>query len=200
MARAAAALVALVCWAGIGIQFRATLGLGYSVPETAWVLVRYFTILSNLGAAIAFSAIALGRRLQPALIGGIVLAMMLVGVVYATLLRGLLELSGGALLADALLHKAAPLLVPLWWLAFAPKGRLEWRHAALWTLYPALYLAYALSRGGAEGKYAYPFLDIAALGWAEVAVNCFAIALLFVIAGLALVWLDRKLGAPRSAT
>jgi hypothetical protein len=200
MARAAAALVALVCWAGIGIQFRATLGLGYSVPETAWVLVRYFTILSNLGAAIAFSAIALGRRLQPALIGGIVLAMMLVGVVYATLLRGLLELSGGALLADALLHKAAPLLVPLWWLAFAPKGRLQWRNAALWTLYPALYLAYALARGGAEGKYAYPFLDIAALGGGGVAVNCLVIALLFVIAGLALVWLDRKLGAPRSAT
>jgi hypothetical protein len=36
---------------------------------------------------------------------------MLVGIVYWLLLRGLLELSGGALMADALLHTVVPILV-----------------------------------------------------------------------------------------
>ena len=193
MARAAAAFIALVAWIGLAVQFRATLASGYSAAETAWILVRFFTVLTNLAVAVTMTLLALGKRLSPGWLGGVTLAILLVGVVYMTLLRGLLDLSGGALLADTLLHKVTPLLVPAWWLLFAAKGRLQWRDPALWALFPLAYFPYALVRGAVEGKYAYPFIDVAALGWPAVALNAALIAAGFLVAGLALVALDRAL-------
>jgi hypothetical protein len=199
MARLAAAIVALVAWAGLGIQFQATLASGFSVGETLWILLRFFTILTNIAVAVTMTLLALDKRVSPSWLGGLTLAILLVGVVYMTLLRGLLELSGGALLADTLLHKVTPVLVAFWWLAFAEKGRLEWRDALLWAIYPLLYLPYALTRGAAEGIYAYPFINVADLGWGGVLVACSTIAIAFVIVGLGLVALDRKLGVTRAA-
>ena len=197
MARVAAALIALIAWAGLAIQFNATHSAGHSVAETLWILLRFFTVLTNFILAVAMTAVALGKRLAPSLIAGITLAIVLVGIVYMTLLRGLIDLSGGALLADALLHKVTPSLVPLWWLAFAPKGQLRWRDPLLWALYPLAYFPYALARGSAEAKYAYPFIDVSALGWTTVAINAVMIAAGFVLAGMLIVALDRQLGRGR---
>ncbi len=66
-----------------------------------------------------------------------------------------------------------------------------------WSLYPLAYFSYALARGGIEAKYAYPFIDVAQLGLAVVVLNAAAIAGLFVLAGFALVALDRFLGGVR---
>lgn len=195
MPRIFAALVALVAWTGIAVQFQATHASGYSVAETLWVLVRYFTILTNFIVALVMTVVALGRRQPPSLIGGVLVAIVLVGIVYITLLRGLLELSGGALLADTILHCVTPLLVLAWWLLFASKGQLRWRDPAIWALYPLAYLSYALARGAAEDKYAYPFLDVVGLGWPAVALNAVLMAAGFLVAGGALVALDRRLGA-----
>lgn len=198
MARGAALAVALVAWFGLGVQAHATYGqVGGDVAQTAWVLLRYFTILTNIGVAVVFSMLAMGRKVSAPLLGGLVLAILLVGVVYMALLRGLLELSGGALLADTLLHKVTPVLVTLWWLAFAPKRRLQWKHPLRWALFPLAYLPYALIRGKAEGLYAYPFINLDRLGTAAVTFNAVAIAAAFLVAGLALVALDRIL--PRKA-
>ena len=194
IARLAAAFIAMVAWIGFAVQFNATYAAGYSISETLWILVRFFTILTNLAVAVAMTAIALGATLRPSLLGGLTLAIVLVGTVYMTLLRGLLELSGGALLADMLLHKVTPVLVPLWWLAFVPKGKLRWRNPGLWALYPLAYFPYALARGAAEGVYAYPFINVVKLGWPAVLLNAVAIAAAFLVAGLVLVALDRQLG------
>lgn len=193
--RAAAGAIAMVGWVGLAVQFGATFEHTGSLAGTAWILLRYFTILTNLLAAFVLTGIACGRSeyASPAMLGGVTLAVVLVGIVYNLLLRGLLELSGGARLANLLLHDAVPVLVPLFWLAFAPKGRLHIRDGLLWTLYPGAYLAYALARGAAEDKYAYPFMDVGAIGWAQVAINAFVILLGFLAAILALVWLDRLL-------
>lgn len=194
LTRLAAGAVAAVAWTGLAVQFVATLETTGTLPETLWVLLRYFTILANLAVALLFSAIALGRRPSPSLIAGTVLAILLVGIVAILLLRGLLDLSGGAALADTLLHKVTPILVPLWWLAFAAKGRLTLHDPWRWAIFPALYLPYALARGLAGDLYAYPFINIARLGWGQVIINAVAIAIGFVMAGYALVWLDRKIG------
>lgn len=193
MAKGAALVIAVIAWLGLGVQAHATYGQVGDVAATLWVLLRYFTILTNLGVAIGFSALAMGRKLSPALLGGLVLAILLVGLVYLTLLRGLLDLSGGARLADTLLHYVTPALVPLWWLAFAPKRRLQWKHPLRWALFPLLYLPYALIRGKVEGRYAYPFLNLDQLGAAAVTFNAVAIAAAFLLSGLALVALDRVL-------
>ena len=193
MAKGAALVIAVIAWLGLGVQAHATHGQVGDVAATLWVLLRYFTILTNLGVAIGFSALAMGRKLSPALLGGLVLAILLVGLVYLTLLRGLLDLSGGARLADTLLHYVTPALVPLWWLAFAPKRRLQWKHPLRWALFPLLYLPYALIRGKVEGRYAYPFLNLDQLGAAAVTFNAVAIAAAFLLSGLTLVALDRVL-------
>ena len=120
---------------------------------------------------------------------------MLVGIVYNLLLRGLLELSGGAKLADHLLHEVVPLLVPLFWLFLAPKGRLTGRDAVWWAAHPLAYLIYALVRGAVDGKYPYPFLNVAKLGGLQVAINCLLIGIGFLVASYGFVWLDRRLAA-----
>jgi hypothetical protein len=193
--RIAAAAIALVGWFALAVQFRATFGQTGSVAETLWILLRYFTVLTNVLVAVVMTGIVLGRPrfAAPAILGFVTFAIMLVGVVYMTLLRGLVELSGGALLADTLLHKVVPVLVPAFWLLFGPKGGLRWRDPAVWSIYPIAYFAYALARGAIEGRYAYPFIDLGALGAAQVALNAALIAAAFFLAGMAVVWLDGAL-------
>lgn len=190
--RIGAAIVALTALAGLTIQYRVTLAQTGSVTETLWVLLRFFTILTNGVVALTFAAVAIGRRVTPRWMGGVLLAILLVGIVAATLLRGLLTLRGDALLADTLLHKVTPLLALLWWIAFARKGKFGRRDPWIWALYPATYLPYALLRGMAEGIYAYPFINVAKLGIGQVATNALLIATGFVLAGYALVWIDRR--------
>lgn len=193
--RGAAGLVGAVAWTGLAIQLAASTDLAGSAGAAIWAMLRYFTILTNLIVALLFTAIAFGRPFKrlPFLLGGATLAMLLVGIVYALLLRGLLELSGGARLADLLLHTATPILVPLYWLAFAPKGGLARHDPWLWALYPLAYFIYALARGAAEGRYAYPFLDAGRLAPMEIALNAVVMAAGFLLAGYALLWLDRRL-------
>jgi hypothetical protein len=191
--RLAAAGVAAVAWVGLSVQFAATLGKSQSLGETLWVLLRFFTVTTNILVALLFTALALGRAVSPRKTGGVVLAIVLVGVTYMLLLRGLLDLSGGDKLADTLLHKVTPLLVPLWWIAFARKGGLTWSDPPVWAIYPALYLPYALARGLSGDIYAYPFINLRKLGWGEVGLNCVVIAAGFMAAGYALVWIDRAM-------
>jgi hypothetical protein len=47
-------------------------------------------------------------------------------------------------------------------------------------------------RGGATGRYAYPFLNVVTLGWAQTAVNAVCIAVGFLLAGLTVVWIDHR--------
>jgi hypothetical protein len=201
MPRLAAALVALVCWVGLAVQFRASYAGQHDLVATLWVLLRFFTVITNLLLAIVMTAVALGRRASPFLLGGVTLAILLVGAVYMTLLRGLIELSGGALLADLLLHKVAPLAMAGWWLLFAPRAKLRWRAPWWWALYPLAYFGYAVARGLGGDKYPYPFMDVGRLGWPQTLLNAAGIAMAFLVAGFALVWIDswRPLGSRRNS-
>ena len=200
MLRVAAGAVALICWAGLAIRFAATHGQ-YDAAETVWILLRYFTVITNLLVAIAMSAVALGKRLSPFILGGLTLAILLVGVVYALVLQGLTHLSGGAVWADILLHNVSPPAMALWWLFFAPRGRLRWNAPALWAVYPLLYFAYAILRAFHGDKYPYPFMDVGKLGWTQTLLNVGGIAMAFLIAGALLVWIDgwRPLGSRRGS-
>lgn len=194
-ARSSAGLIAAIAWIGIAIHFHALRGDGMSLAATLWTLLRFFTITTNLLVALLFTWLALGGRpvRRPKLLVSIALAILLVGVVYELLLSGLVDLTAGSATADVLLHRLTQLLVPLFWLAFVPKGHLGRRDPFLWTLYPLAYLGYALARGAAEGRYAYPFIDVARNGWPTVAFTCLIIAAGFVLAGWLLVAIDRAL-------
>jgi hypothetical protein len=201
MRNAAAALVAIVCWAGLAIQFAATYGAHHDLVAAVWILLRFFTITTNLLVAVSMTWVAIGRKVSAKVLGGLTLAILLVGIIYWLLLHGLHPLSGPALVANVLLHDASPVLMGLWWLLFAPRAKLRWNAPIWWAAYPLAYLAYVLARGQMDGRYPYPFLDVGRLGWLQTALNVGGIALGFVLAGFALVWIDswRPLGSSRSS-
>jgi hypothetical protein len=200
MPKLGAAIVAIVCWAGLAIQFSASYANHADIISTLWSLGRFFTILTNLIVAVTMTWVAVGKKVSANFLGGVTLAILLVGVVYVTLLQGLHVLSGAHLLADTLLHKVSPVLTVLWWLFFAPRAKLRWSAAVWWIAYPLAYLVYVLARGQLDHKYPYPFLDVAKIGWTQTALNIGGISLGFVLAGLLLVWIDswRPLGSKGS--
>lgn len=198
--RTTAALIASVAWTGLIVQFVLTYAQSSSVLLTLWIIGEYFTILTNLLVAVVFTGVAFGRRsfYKGWLLAGTMLSIALVGVVYALLLRGALADAGGSALVDTLLHDATPILVTLYWIVFVRKGTLRWPHPLLWSIYPLAYLAYAVARGMATGKYAYPFLDVPVIGWPRMAGNAAAIAAAFLAVAYAVVWIDRSIATQRA--
>lgn len=126
------------------------------------------------------------------------LAIVLVGVVFNLLLGGLTHAGLWDWLGDRIHHVVMPLLVPLWRLTYAPKGRFGWSDPLRWALFPLVYAACIFLRVGLEtpgGGIAYPcfFMDADRLGYAAAVANMAAIALGFVLTGLGVVWLDHRL-------
>jgi hypothetical protein len=194
--RIAALLIASMAWIGVAIYFAVLTSQGEGVLTAVWKLLGYFTITTNLVVAVVFSGIAAGsaKFAHPWIVGGSCLSILLVGVVYGLLLHGLVDLSGGSVTANLLLHVLTPLLVPLFWALFVSKGALKLRDIFLWALYPLVYLFYALLRGQFTGHYAYPFINVAQYGWTRVAANAAMIALAYLAASWLFVKIDRQLG------
>ena len=199
MHRLAAALVALAAWAGLAVQFAATFSQTGSLVGTLWILLRFFTVITNLLVAVTMTRVATGRRISPSLLAGLTLAIIFVGIIYATLLHGLVALSGLALVADVLLHYVVPIAMAVYWLAFAPKIGLAWRDAALWCVYPLAYLFYVVLRGSVDGRYPYPFIDVTTLGYGRIVLNSLMLLVAYLLAGLTLVALGRAMAFRRGA-
>lgn len=198
-ARAAAGVIAFIGLVGLSVQLSAVIDQVGSAAGAIWVMLRFFTILTNVIAAAMFTGIAFG---QPAfrsqsLLGLMTLSILFVGAVYVLLLRGLVELSGGAATANLILHYLVPGLALLFWLLFAPKGTLKWRDPVLWAIYPLAYFAYALVRGASDGKYPYPFMDIPKVGWTSAVTTVAIILVAYLLIGTVFVWLGRLLDPTR---
>ncbi len=191
--RILAAVVAAAAWIGLAVQLAVLLRTN-SFAQSLWMLLAYFTILTNILVAVVFTGIAAtrGRLHSYSLVAFTMLSILLVAVVNALLLWGAVELSGLSLLADRLLHVVTPALVLLFWIVAAPKGGLTWRDPLLWAIYPLAYLAYALARGVATHRYAYPFLNAAALGWPRTTLNAVLIGAAFIACSYAVVWIDQR--------
>ena len=194
MERLAAAIIALTAWTGLAIQLDASIAMSGSASEAIWVMVRYFTILTNLAVALVMTAAAfdLKRIATPLALGGVTTSIILVGVVFALLLRGMVELSGGAAVADALNHRVTPLLMTVYWLIVERKRALPSAAPLLWTLPPLVYFPYAMIRGRIEGIYAYPFLDIHSIGWGGVLLHALAMGAGLLLLGYAMLAVNRQ--------
>lgn len=195
-ARIAALLVGLIAFAALSIRFSVSLEQTGSVQSAVWTMLRFFTIIGNLLTVILLFGVALGIRAasQPRHLAGLMLLMGLIGIVYALLLRTTENLVGPAGTANLLLHYIAPPAVALYWLIFAPKGRLSYTDPLRWALLPVAYLAYAIGRAQLDGQYPYPFLDVARHGWMHVGLTTSMIAAAFILVGVVIVGIDRRLG------
>jgi hypothetical protein len=187
-ARFAAFLVALVALVALATQLVLSTEHNGGILPALWILVRYFTILTNLLVAVTFSAMALsGRAPGAGWLTGLTLWILIVGIVYHALLARLFHPVGIDWWTDQGLHTADPLLAALWWLIFAPKHGLGLKHAVWWLGWPLAYVAYALIRSPLEGIYPYFFIDVSALGPARVALNSAGLTFAFFVGGLAMV-------------
>jgi hypothetical protein len=178
-ARAVAMVGALVGWAALLLQFGLLMASFRAEGGTAlggiWRFFGFFTILSNILAAIVLTHAALKPRAATGLTDppvelAVTTAMALVGIVYAVVLRALWEPQGWQKLADVALHDAMPIIVVLFFL-LRGHGALRWRDAITALTIPVGYGLYALARGAIDGWYAYPFLDAGKLSAVQMAVN-----------------------------
>ncbi|MEG2390986.1 MAG: Pr6Pr family membrane protein [Pseudomonas sp.] len=194
-------LAATLGWAGLSIQlyliFIARLSVEASLLGGLVSFFSYFTVLTNTLVATVLTCAVTPREsaarrwfLQPWVSSGVTVSIVVVGLAYSLLLRHLWHPEGWQFIADELLHDVMPLVFLGYWWFCVPKGTLRLWHLPVWLIYPLVYFAYALLRGNLLGAYAYPFIDVAVLGYPQVFINAGGILAGFVGIGLAMIGLD----------
>ena len=209
-ARTVAPLSAVVAWFGVVLQLYLSLRLaslnGKSPVAGLVIYLGYFTVLTNILVATALTApllapaSAVGRFFKrPVVVSGVAASIALVAIAYHLLLRHVWNPQGLQWLADVVLHYVVPGLFLLYWWLSVPAGSLRWTDPLLWTAYPAAYLVYALARGEIIASYPYPFIDVAAIGYRQTALNATGLLTGFIVLGLLLVALSRRRNSRRMA-
>jgi hypothetical protein len=166
-------------------------------PDRVFNVFCFFTIQSNLLLGGTTLLLALDPARESLLFRTLrlngVLCMAVTGIVYHVALAGLDDLTGGAAVANLLLHTVTPILAVLGWLLFGPRGRTDYQVVGWSIVYPLLWLVFTLIRGAAIGFWPYPFVDADDLGYGKVLVNCLLVALLFLALAFGARLLDRRL-------
>jgi len=200
--RVFALCVAVIAWLSVLLQCRLSLQLatqkGLSIGGGLEVFFSYFTVLTNLliGVSLTLSSTgpssALGQWFsRPGVAAGIAASIAFVGLSYHLLLRDAWNPQGMQLAADVMLHYAVPALyVIYWWLVYS-RATLRWIHPLIWSIYPTMYLVYALIRGRLVGSYPYPFIDAGELGYGRTLLNSIGLLFVFLALGVLFVALGR---------
>lgn len=206
--RVFAAFAATAAWFGVFLQLylslRLSLANGKTVAEGLIVYFGYFTILTNILAALVLTIplvapiSSAGRFfVRPGVGTATAAAITLVGLAYFLLLRTVWNPQGWQLVADWVLHYITPILFLVYWWIAVPKQGLSGAQIPAWASYPIGYLAYLLIRGELTGLYPYHFLDVGALGYGRTLANGLGLLFAFVLVSLCLLaaaHLQRVLG------
>jgi len=158
--------------------------------------VSSFTILVSIMAALILSTTAMNvRRMpRPNLIASVAVYLLIVTLIYVLEFHGALETTGVRRVPDLALHFILPFVFLLFWILLVPKGSLTWRTPFIVVVFPLVYLAYMLLRGGLTGVYSYPFLDAGALGYRRVALNGAGLLGIYLLGGTFFTLADCSLG------
>ncbi len=189
--RTYAALFAIVGWCAVILQFFLSidlaLGNGKTVALGIIVYSGYFTILTNILAAFALTAVALpmhsplGKHLhRPGVVTAIAACITIVGLTYLLVLSKIWAPQGWLWVADVTLHYVMPTAFVIFWWFAVPRGALNWKDLPSWLVFPLGYLVYVLARGAMIGLYPYPFIDVGVLGINAVLVNSLLVLLAFI--------------------
>ena len=217
-----AVLVLAAIFRQLGASVGTALAAGRDVAVTIANFFSFFTILSNLTAAIVLLWAAIwfwtrGRRGADAEPRGLAVAlacvstfMIITGIVYNVLLRNVVLPQGSEPVwwSNEVLHLVGPLFLLADVLVGPLRRALSWR--ALWVIvaFPILWAAYTMVRGplttnpvsGEPYWYPYPFLnpnnpDLQPVsGYAGVMLYVGGIALAFLLVGSFVVWWSRRHG------
>ena len=183
-------------------QFPLTFSLSMAAGRTALgslvFFFSFFTILSNILAAIVFAAALSQNRLaffrSPRVQSAAALYMLVVAAIYIDVLEALWAPTGLMRVLDTLLHYAMPALTLVFWLIFVRKGTLTYADIPKWLAFAFIYAVYVMIRGGFTGEYPYPIMDAGKLGLPQALLNTACIFILFSVLGLVLVAYDHWAG------
>ncbi len=193
---------AVLAWGVLILQYIIMLRSGEhgGFGATSLVYFGYFTILTNILVALAFSVgfYKDGSALKaffnhPAVRAAIALYIGVVAIVYYGVLASIHNPEGPSAVLNVFLHAILPLLYITDWLFFSGKGKMSFKHLPLWVLYPLAYGVFNILRGAWTGFYPYPFLNISQLGYGGVALNMMGFTLIYALGGSALIGLGRFL-------
>ncbi|MFE5408154.1 Pr6Pr family membrane protein [Microbacterium sp. NPDC056569] len=213
--------MAAVTVAAISAQLAKSTGtaveLGRDVPTTIANFFSFFTILSNAAAAIVLAWIAVwylvkGRRADAEPTGlAVALAcvstyMIITGIVYNTLLRGIELPQGSAPIpwSNEVLHLIGPIFLLVDVFVGPLRRALPWRSLWVVVAFPIVWVIYTMIRGplitnpvsGDPFWYPYPFLNPNNPGgWPSVILYVIGIAAAIVAVGAFVVWWGRRRGA-----
>lgn len=164
--------------------------------------LSYFTIWSNIVVAVSTTLLAL----QPAAdtfwrralrLSGLMM-ITITAIVYAVLLAPTTVVSGWSHITNPLTHVVVPAVTVLVWLIWGPRGWITWRTLPASLAVPVGWVLYMLLRGWLDGTYPYGFVNVGALGYAQVFSTIggiFAFGLLIGAAFGSVDWLIRRAGA-----
>ena len=194
-ARIIALLGALLGWFAVITQLYLMMeNRVVSIPGTLLRFFAFFTIDTNIIAALCFTFIFLGSKYRlgrffskASTVTAITVYITIVGIVYNVILRSLWEPEGMQKTVDELLHSVIPALLIIFWLVFVPIEQLKWKNAFPWLIYPILYMTYAIIHGAITKFYPYPFVDVNALGYNRALLNAGGILLVIFLLSLALI-------------
>ncbi|WP_423462485.1 Pr6Pr family membrane protein [Promicromonospora sp. MS192] len=194
-------LVALLALGGFAIELVVALtggpGIAPTHAERVVRLFSYFTIQSNL----LIGGVSLALALDPRRDGPVfrvlrldaLLCIAVTGIVYNTVLRGLVELTGAGMVSNVMLHVLSPVLAVVAWVLVGPRPRVTARTVWWSVVYPIAWLVYTFVRGAATGWYPYPFLDVTELGYAGALINSAGVAVVFLALAWGVRWADGRL-------
>lgn len=148
------------------------------VPETIIRFFSFFTILTNLLVALFFTFRVFKIKKKPFSIylkSGALTALtayiLLVGIVYQVILRGIWEPTGLQMIVDELLHTLIPLYFLGYWYRYATSTNFGLRSILYGLVYPLLYFVFIMVRGHFSNFYPYPFVNVSEIGWVAVTLN-----------------------------
>jgi hypothetical protein len=201
LARVLHLLVAVLALGGFMIELVTAIVSGPGIaPTHAERIVRlfsYFTIESNLLIGGVSLALALDPRRDGPLFRVLrldgLLCIAVTGIVYNTVLRGLVTLTPSGAVANMMLHVLAPLLAVIVWLWVGPRPRVSVRTVWWSVVYPIAWLVYTFVRGAATGWYPYPFLDVTVLGYGPALTNATLVAVVFLVLAWGVRWADARM-------
>jgi hypothetical protein len=201
--RAVTGSLAALTWCAVLLQLVLSLRLatanGKTIAMGLVVYLGFFTVLTNILVAVALTAPAVAPRsaagrffADASVLGGVATSIAMVGLAYHVLLREIWAPQGMQWLADVLLHYVIPAAFVVWWFAAAPKARFSYAAPLRWTVWPIAYLVYALARGAVTGLYAYPFINVPAIGYPRALLNSVGLLVEFLLLGQVFVAIARR--------
>jgi hypothetical protein len=179
------------------------------VPARILNFFSFFTVLSNIAVAVTTGMLAVNLR-RPSTSFRVfrivaIVCIAVTGIVFHLALADLQELTGWDLVCDTILHTLSPILAPVGWLLFGPRGQLSTKIVFLAVIPPVCWLAYAFIYGElattrtGEAYYAYPFMNVEVHGYAVALFRCVLVAALFLGLVFGAKALDRRLPGVRPA-